>query len=262
MESSKSSKPPRFPARILVVEDDRTLREGIVETLRLDGYEVFEASNGAVGLEVALRHRPHVVVFDWAMPIADGPMLVGELREVVRPMPVLVAISAAEKAKAWCRDQGIPVFLLKPFDDATLRRAVGAAVSQVMDADRPKAPSRSGTRASVRPACVVAVGSRSGDDELRETLPESMRHARIVLVASSNEAEQVLDRIVPDLLVLDDIGAHDEIRARATANAIPVLVRPPHDGADPRLVAEPPPPSSIDAASASSAAAGPRTKKS
>ena len=238
------SRPPRARARILVVEDDATLREGLAETLRLDGHLVFEASNGAVGLEMALQKHPQVVVFDYAMPVADGPTLVAELREVVRPMPVLVAISAAGSVQAWCRDQGIPVFLLKPFDDATLRRAIDAAIDQALDAERPRPPSKSGTRAVTRPACVIVVGSRDdGELGLREALPESMRHARIVVVASAEEGARVLEGIVPDLLVLDDLGEHDALRILATLRAIPILVRPPNDGTNPRLV-EPPPPSS------------------
>jgi CheY-like chemotaxis protein len=236
------SSPPRFRARLLVVEDDPTLREGMAETLRLDGHEVFEASNGAVGLEVALQKRPHVVIFDYAMPVADGPTLVAELREVVRPMPVLVAISAASSVQAWCRDQGIAMFLLKPFDDATMRRAVGAAIDHAMEAERPRPPSKSGTRPVARPAFVIVVGSRDdGELGLRESLPESMRDARIVVVASADEGARVLDWIVPDLLVIDDLGEHDGLRALATLRAIPILLRPPHDGADPRLVGPPPP---------------------
>jgi DNA-binding response OmpR family regulator len=245
---SASSRPPRFRARILVVEDDATLREGMAESLRLDGLEVFEASNGAVGLEVALTKSPQIVVFDYTMPVADGPMLVAELREVVRPMPVLVAISAAGSVQTWCRDQGIPVFLLKPFDDATMRRAIDAAIGQAIESNRPRPPSKSGTRAATRPAFVVVVGSRDdGEGGLRDALPESMRHARIVVVASAEEGARILDWIVPDLLVLDDLGAHDSLRALATLRAIPILVRPPNDGANPRLV-EPPPPSSNETA--------------
>ena len=242
-----SSKPPRFAARILVVEDDATLREGIAEALRLDGHEVFEASNGAVGLEMALRKKPHVLVFDYAMPVTDGPTLVAEVRDVVRPVPMLVAISATEHVQAWCRDQGIPVFLLKPFDDATMRRAIDAALDPLVEARASAAPSRSGTRAATRPSCVLVVGSSDdGEKGLRAALPASMRDARVVVVSSADEAAHVLEWIVPDMLVLDDVGAHDELHARATLRAIPVLVRPPHDGADPRLV-EPPPPSSSEA---------------
>ncbi|GAC1546362.1 MAG: hypothetical protein NVS3B10_10330 [Polyangiales bacterium] len=242
-----SSRPPRFPARILVVEDDPTLREAMVESLELDGYVVEGASNGAVGLEMALRNKPHVVVFDFWMPVTDGPTLVEELRTLVRPMPVLIGISAAAHALSWGREHGVPIFLLKPFEAATLSRAVEAAVSQVAEGRGAKRPSVSGTRPVARAACVVAVGSSDADVGLRETLPESLRDARIVIVQSAEEAEHILDLIVPDLLVLDDIDEHDALRARATVRAIPVLARPWHSAeSEARLAAtEPPPPSSI-----------------
>src|SRR5512137_690369 len=64
---------PRLHAhRILVVEDDRDMREALVEVLRLEGYEVEAAGNGADGLELARRHRPDVILLDLMMPIMSG----------------------------------------------------------------------------------------------------------------------------------------------------------------------------------------------
>lgn len=211
---------------MLVVDDEPVLRCTIADILRDEGYRVDEAPNGAIGLEVALTSRPDVVVFDWAMPVVDGRGLVEAIRESMRPLPELVAVSAVREARAWCADNGVPIVVTKPFDDVTLVKAVDSALVRVRENRQPRSREvKSGTRAIVRPACVVAVGGES-DESLQESLPESLRHARIVAVRKPEDAERILEMIVPDLLIIDDDVAHATLRLRATRKGVPVLVRP------------------------------------
>jgi two-component system, NarL family, response regulator DegU len=59
--------------RILLVDDHRLVREGLRRTLEDAGFDVVgEAENGADGLELAERLRPHVVLMDVSMPVMDG----------------------------------------------------------------------------------------------------------------------------------------------------------------------------------------------
>ena len=61
------------PGAVLVVEDDESLRQIIVELLRCEGYAVAEASNGREALEQLPRTHPLVVILDLMMPVMDGP---------------------------------------------------------------------------------------------------------------------------------------------------------------------------------------------
>ena len=162
---------------------------------------------------------------------------------LARPMPVLVGISGATRARDWCLDHGVPIFLLKPFADVTLRRAVDAAVSQAAEWRDRKKEQTSGTRASIRPACVIAVGAVEGEDGLREILPQALAHARIVVVETTDEAERVLDLITPDVMIIDDVSAHDRLRTKATLRAIPIVIRRGDGESIARLAAAFPPPS-------------------
>lgn len=225
MNQSPSSKPPRRGARVLVVDDEPVLRHAMAELLRDEGFAVWEASNGAVALEQAISHKPDVVVFDYAMPVYDGPALVESLRLTMRPMPSLVAVSAIRESKGWCDDHGIPIFLLKPFEDSSLIRAVDSALKLARDAQRPRQKVGSGVRIAVQSACVLAVGELHGEELLHDLLPESLQHARVIVVDNPEDAERVLDLIVPDLLVLDDSPEHDRMRVVATGKAIPILIR-------------------------------------
>ena len=58
--------------KVLVIEDTQEVRENICEILELDGYEVFEAANGKIGVERALQESPDLILCDVMMPELDG----------------------------------------------------------------------------------------------------------------------------------------------------------------------------------------------
>jgi CheY-like chemotaxis protein len=66
---------------ILVVEDDRYVRENTIEMLEISGYEVLSAENGALGYEVALLRKPDLILCDITMPEANGLMMLEKLRD-------------------------------------------------------------------------------------------------------------------------------------------------------------------------------------
>ena len=85
--------------KILVVEDDQTLRKVLNDKLEHDGYEVVSAENGQVGLEKALSDNPDCILLDVIMPVKDGISMLRDLRR---------SKSASE----------IPVILLTNLDDS------------------------------------------------------------------------------------------------------------------------------------------------
>lgn len=66
---------------VLIVEDDNLARKALATSLRDNGITVEEATDGAAGLETALRIKPDMVVADIRMPNMDGLTMVGKLRE-------------------------------------------------------------------------------------------------------------------------------------------------------------------------------------
>ncbi len=71
--------------KILVVEeveDDNVLRNVLHEKLKLEGFGVLEAKDGAEGLDVALREKPDLILLDILMPVMDGITMMKKLREV------------------------------------------------------------------------------------------------------------------------------------------------------------------------------------
>lgn len=101
--SARSSKKKPAPAkrkaggsaRVLVVEDEQSLRELYVQWLEMSGYTVLQAADGLVGIETILHEKPDLVVLDIMLPKKDGFEILAEVRRnpAVRDTPVIVLTS-------------------------------------------------------------------------------------------------------------------------------------------------------------------------
>ena len=78
---------------VLVVEDDKEIRQGIEIYLKSQGYEVYQAGDGIEGLEVIEKEEIHLAIVDIMMPRMDGLTLVRKLRESGSTTPVLFLTS-------------------------------------------------------------------------------------------------------------------------------------------------------------------------
>jgi two-component system response regulator MprA len=101
---------------VLVVDDERPVRDALDRALRLHGYDVHTAADGLAGLEAVARHDPDVVVLDVTMPGVDGLAVCRRLREDgdVRPVLMLTARDAVADRVAGL-DAGADDYLVKPF---------------------------------------------------------------------------------------------------------------------------------------------------
>ena len=103
--------------RVLVVDDEPTLRSGVASLLSSSGYEVDQAADGVLALEHISERPPDVVVTDLDMPNLDGLGLLAALRERDRDLPVLVLTSAVElKSAVAAMRAGAADYLTKPVD--------------------------------------------------------------------------------------------------------------------------------------------------
>ena len=87
---------------VLVIEDEKDIRETLQQVIELEGYEVFTAANGKEGLKaLAERQRPGLILLDMMMPIMNGWefMTAQKLDEKVSEIPVVIISAAGERAK-------------------------------------------------------------------------------------------------------------------------------------------------------------------
>jgi two-component system, OmpR family, response regulator MprA len=115
--------------RVLVVDDDRALRDALRRALTLGGYEVVAAEGGREGLERVRTARPDVVVLDVLMPDVDGLEVAQRLRADGDRTPILMltARDAVDDRIAGL-DAGADDYLVKPFDVEELKARVRALI--------------------------------------------------------------------------------------------------------------------------------------
>jgi two-component system response regulator MprA len=128
--------------RVLVVDDDRAVRESLRRALTLEGYDVDLAEDGANGLAHVARSAPDAIVLDVAMPVVDGIEMCRRLRDDGSALPVLM-LTARESVsdRVAGLDAGADDYLVKPFAleellarlRALLRRTDGAAPGDVLE---------------------------------------------------------------------------------------------------------------------------------
>ena len=120
------SRPVGTQKRVLVVDDDASIRELLSTALEDDGYEVVPAINGADALSVCERWRPDVIVLDLMMPVMDGWTFAKRLRE--RDEIPIVVLSAANDLARHAKTIGAADVVGKPFDlDQLLPKVARAA---------------------------------------------------------------------------------------------------------------------------------------
>jgi CheY-like chemotaxis protein len=115
--------------RILVVDDEPTIRELVADALREAGYQIDLAANGAEALRLMQGHAPHAIVLDLMMPLLDGNGFV-ELKRLnprFAAIPVLM-VTAAYGALDAAERLGADACLTKPFELDELVSAVDRLV--------------------------------------------------------------------------------------------------------------------------------------
>lgn len=101
--------------RILVVEDDREIRDGIGIYLKNQGYEVVKAANGAEGLAALRENEIHLAIVDIMMPVMDGVTMTMKLRES-HDFPVIMLSAKSEDIdKITGLNIGADDYVTKPF---------------------------------------------------------------------------------------------------------------------------------------------------
>lgn len=105
---------------ILVIEDERQLRGALRDFLVQNGFSVLEADNGEVGLDVATREHPNLILLDIVMPKMDGMTMLQLLRDdpwgKAVPVIILTNLSASDEKRNQSVAELLPSFYLVKSD--------------------------------------------------------------------------------------------------------------------------------------------------
>lgn len=112
---------------ILVVEDDKDIREGIDIYLRNQGYVVFQAGDGVEGLEIIEKEEVHLAIVDIMMPRMDGITMMMKVREKGYDFPVIMLSAKSEEVdKIMGLNMGADDYVTKPFTTMELLARVNS----------------------------------------------------------------------------------------------------------------------------------------
>ena len=113
--------------KILIVEDTLTIREEIHDVLVMEGYTVFEAENGSIGFEIALKKHPDLIISDILMPKLNGFEMYKKLQnnKTTKLIPLIFLSAKAEKSDIRAgMNLGAEDYLTKPIDVEDLLNTV------------------------------------------------------------------------------------------------------------------------------------------
>ena len=119
--------------RIVLVEDNKAVRENITEILELSGYEVVGADNGKSGVETVTKELPDLVICDIMMPELDGYGVLNLLSKNPKTSAIPFIFLTAKAERADFRkgmDMGADDYITKPFDDTELLSAIEARLKK------------------------------------------------------------------------------------------------------------------------------------
>jgi two-component system, OmpR family, response regulator MprA len=113
--------------KILVVDDDRAVRDALRRVLALAGYDVESAEDGSEALDAVDQLAPDAVVLDIGMPGLDGFEVCRRVRELGNRVPILMLTARVEIAdRVAGLDAGADDYLVKPFDNEELKARLRA----------------------------------------------------------------------------------------------------------------------------------------
>jgi DNA-binding response OmpR family regulator len=218
--------------RILVIEDDDAIRQGIVDALHTFGYETLEADRGDTGCEMACQREFDLLLLDLVLPRRDGFDILRDVRRARPTLPVIVLTARGEEAdRLEGFRRGADDYVVKPFSLKELLARVEAVLRR--SPERPLDVSK----LPIPAGCVDLARREIRFDDGTRTELSDREHALLeYLVANPSRAisrDEILSRVWhvdPHGIDTRTIDMHiarlrDKLRDDASKPAVIVTVR-------------------------------------
>jgi len=118
--------------RILIVDDEKTIRRFLKATLVSHGYNVFEAADGAEALKHAVNSYPDVIIMDLGLPDMDGIKVTQRIRERSTTPIIILSVRENESDKIAALDAGADDYLTKPFKVGEMLARIRAVMRRLL----------------------------------------------------------------------------------------------------------------------------------
>jgi len=120
--------------KILVVDDEKPIREMLRKFLTKKGYQVFDADNGQDALKIVSEETPHIVLLDIRMPECDGLEILKKIKAINKETGVIMITAVSETAIAEkCMEVGAFDYITKPISLEYLEECL---LAKLLDFDK------------------------------------------------------------------------------------------------------------------------------
>jgi signal transduction histidine kinase len=190
--------------RILVIDDEATLREAIVDQLQFEGMDVIVAADGREGVEQALRNIPDAIICDISMPELDGY----EVLQILRGYPqtatipfIFLTARAAHKYQRQGMELGADDYLVKPFTKNELLAAVRARLDRHETYYRDLENARKALMHAIKhelrtPLTGIVVANDLIEQNLNNMDPQYLQNLSQIIRSGSQRLQHVVEQIV------------------------------------------------------------------
>jgi len=117
--------------RVLVVDDENSIRRYLRAALSAQGFTVYEAANGQEAVSAVLSSRPDIIILDLGLPDFDGIEVTRRLREWSQTPIIILSVREAENDKIAALDAGADDYLTKPFGTGELMARMRVAMRRL-----------------------------------------------------------------------------------------------------------------------------------
>lgn len=132
--------------RVLVVDDETSIRRYLRAALSAQGFTIYEAANGQEAINAVVSYHPDLIILDLGLPDFDGVEVTRRLREWSQTPIIILSVREAENDKIAALDAGADDYLTKPFSTGeltarmrvALRRMTGTADEPILQVDNLK----------------------------------------------------------------------------------------------------------------------------
>ncbi|WP_066689304.1 response regulator transcription factor [Christensenella intestinihominis] len=121
---------------ILVIDDDKNIREVVKLYLRKEGYEVTEAADGAIGADLFFGKQYDLVILDIMMPVQDGIETIKQIRAKSNVPVIMLTAKGETFDKVLALELGADDYIVKPFDPKELVARVKAVIRRSNQEDK------------------------------------------------------------------------------------------------------------------------------
>ena len=139
-----SDSAPKRMSTVLIIEDDADSRTTLAELFAIEDWQVLEAKDGDAGVDLAIRHRPELILCDLLMPKSNGFQVCRTIREQLQPTKIIV-VSGRDYGvdRTSALQAGADEYLLKPITWELLSSAIDRLMPEIPRRPKPKSAAES-----------------------------------------------------------------------------------------------------------------------